>query len=196
MILVWKFNRLARNTLDLLQMLQEVERYNVSFKSLTEPIDTTTPQGLLMLQMVASLGQYERSTIAQNVKMGMLARAREGKWNGGKVLGYDIVPLDETNKSTKKKEETVLKINQSESEIVRRIFKMYVDGKGYKAIANQLNKEGIKTKKGNDFSTIAIREILMNPVYISMIRYNVRQNWNEKRRRDINPKPYHGRRNT
>ncbi|MBS5099383.1 recombinase family protein, partial [Veillonella sp.] len=64
-----------------------------------------------------------------------------------------------------------------------------VNGKGYKAITNQLNKLGYKTKKGNDFSVGSIREILTNPVYIGKVRYNVRQNWSEKRRRNINANP-------
>ena len=69
------------------------------------------------------------------------------------------------------------------------IFNEYSKGKGYKAITNQINKLGYKTKKGNDFSVGSIRDILTNPVYIGEIRYNVRQNWSEKRRRNINPNP-------
>ncbi|GAA0102306.1 hypothetical protein UT300012_30210 [Paraclostridium bifermentans] len=52
---------------------------------------------------------------------------------------------------------------------------------------NRVNKEGHKSKIGNAFSTAAIKEILKNPVYIRKIRYNLRQDWNEKRRRNINP---------
>ena len=88
-----------------------------------------------------------------------------------------------------KKGKNKLKINEKEAEIVRFIFNEYSKGKGYKAITNQINKLGYKTKKGNDFSVGSIRDILTNPVYIGEIRYNVRQNWSEKRRRNINPNP-------
>src|SRR3712207_1072748 len=118
--------------------------------------------------------------------MGMMARAREGKWNGGKVLGYDIVEIPSEGK---KRKETKLVINEKEAITVRRIFELYSEGHGYKATVNRVNKEGHKSKRGNAFSTAAIKEILKNPVYIGKIRYNVRQDWNEKRRRNINPDP-------
>jgi site-specific DNA recombinase len=68
---------------------------------------------------------------------------------------------------------------------VRKIFELYASGKGLKAITNQLNHEGYKTKKGNMFGTGGVKDILMNPIYIGKIRYNVRENWSEKRRMDI-----------
>lgn len=88
-----------------------------------------------------------------------------------------------------KRTKTKLVINEKEAEAVRFIFNEYGNGKGYKAITNQLNKIGYKTKLGNNFSVGAIREILTNPVYIGKVRYNVRQNWSEKRRRNINVNP-------
>lgn len=88
-----------------------------------------------------------------------------------------------------KRNKTVLTINEREAESVRFIFNEYANGKGYKAITNQLNKLGYKTKKGNNFSVGSTRDILTNPVYIGKIRYNVRQNWSEKRRRNINANP-------
>ena len=54
---------------------------------------------------------------------------------------------------------------------------------------NRVNQEGHRSKKGNPFATATIKEILKNPVYIGKIRYNLRQDWNEKRRKNINPNP-------
>ena len=51
--------------------------------------------------MLAAIAEYERNNIAENVKMGMLARAKEGKWNGGHVLGYDVVEIEGANKNAK-----------------------------------------------------------------------------------------------
>ncbi|WP_083204946.1 recombinase family protein [Bacillus sp. FJAT-27264] len=53
----------------------------------------------------------------------------------------------------------------------------------HRSIANQLNAEGFKTKPWNAFSSVAVKTIITNPVYIGKIRYNVRENWNEKRRK-------------
>ncbi len=135
---------------------------------------------------MGAIGEFERGTIAENVNMGMIARAREGKWNGGKVLGYDIVEIPSEGK---KRKETKLVINEKEAITVRRIFELYREGHGYKATVNRVNQEGHRSKKGNPFSTATIKEILKNPVYIGKIRYNLRQDWNEKRRKNINPDP-------
>lgn len=118
--------------------------------------------------------------------MGMIARAKEGKWNGGQVLGYDVVQIPD---ASKKRKSTQLVINEKEAEIVQYIFNMYISGHGYKAIANHINKKGFLTKKGKTFSLNAVKTIVTNPVYAGYIRYNVRRDWNEKRRNNINPDP-------
>ena len=83
---VWKTNRLARNHLDLLKIVDVLNNSNVDFKSCSEHFDTSTPQRRLMMNVLASIGEFERETIVDNVKMGMKQRARSGKWNGGQVL--------------------------------------------------------------------------------------------------------------
>ena len=184
-VICWKYNRIARNMLDLLEVAKFLESYNVGLRSLSEPFQTETKEGRFLFNMMAAVGEFERGTISENVKMGMLARARTGKWNGGIVLGYDVVKtgIEEKGQSSR------LEVNQEEANIVKTIFDMYAKGNGYKAIANALNKQGYKSKKNNDFAVATIREILRNPIYIGKIRYNVRQNWNEKRRKNINPDP-------
>lgn len=179
---VWKTNRLARNQLDLLKIVNELEMNNVGFKSCSESFDTTTPSGKLLLHVLASIGEFERETIVENVKMGMKQRARTGKWNGGQVLGYMSVKEENGNK-------TRLMVVEREAETVKRIFELYAQGKGLKAVTNQINKEGHKTKKGNLFSTSAVKEILMNPIYIGKIRFNLREDWARKRRKGINKEP-------
>ena len=184
MVLVWKINRISRKLTHVLEIAETLEMNNIAFKSYSEEFDNSTPAGKMQFQMMALVGEFERGTIAQNVKMGMCAKAKAGEWCGGQVLGYNLVPVDK-QQGTK----TVLTINEREAESVRFIFNEYASGKGYKAITNQLNKLGYKTKKGNNFSVGSIRDILTNPVYIGKIRYNVRQNWSEKRRRNINSNP-------
>ena len=187
MVLSWKINRISRKLEDVLQIVNLLENNNISFKSYSEPFETNTPAGKMQFQMMALIGEFERGTIAQNVKMGMCAKARAGEWCGGRVLGYDLVQMEKQPGA--KRTKTKLVINEKEAEAVRFIFNEYGNGKGYKAITNQLNKIGYKTKLGNNFSVGAIREILTNPVYIGKVRYNVRQNWSEKRRRNINVNP-------
>ena len=187
MVISWKINRISRKLADVLKIVDVLEKNDITFKSYSEPFETDTPAGKMQFQMMALIGEFERGTIAQNVKMGMCAKAKAGEWCGGRVLGYDLVPVE--NQEGTKRRKTKLTINEIEARSVRLIFNEYSNGKGYKAITNQLNKLGYKTKKGNDFSVGSIREILTNPVYIGKVRYNVRQNWSEKRRRNINANP-------
>ena len=187
MVISWKINRVSRKLEDVLKIVNLLEKNNITFKSYSEPFETDTPAGRMQFQMMALIGEFERGTIAQNVKMGMIAKAKSGNWCGGRVLGYDLVPNNSPEEEKKGKNK--LEINEKEAEIVRFIFNEYRKGKGYKAITNKMNKLGYKTKKGNNFSVGSIRDILTNPVYIGEIRYNVRQNWSEKRRRNINPNP-------
>ncbi|MTI65855.1 MAG: recombinase family protein [Firmicutes bacterium] len=176
-VIVWKTSRLARNILDLLQIVKELEENNVTFNSITEPYDTSTPTGKLMMSMLASFSEFERTTIIENLKMGMNARARKGLKNGGRMLGY---------RSVGSGKESRLKIVPEEAEIVKKVFNLYLDGKGYKAIANRLNKLGYKTIKGNLFGITAIGDIIKNPTYAGKIRFNRYVDYSNKRRKGKN----------
>ncbi|MDN3436504.1 recombinase family protein [Planococcus sp. APC 3900] len=186
LVLVWKMNRFSRKSLDLLTIVDMLKNKNIGFRSYTERYETESPSGKLQFQMMAAIAEFERANIAENVKMGMLARAREGSWNGGHVLGYDVVS---TGTDNRKRKISKLVINEEEAQIVRKIFELYTEGHGYKSIAGQLNREGRKTKRKKSFSINSVKQILDNPLYMGVIRYNVRQDWNEKRRNNINPDP-------
>lgn len=185
-VLVWKSNRLARNILDMLKIVDFLKRQSIAFRSYSEKYETESPTGKLQFNMMAVIAEFERDNIAENVKMGMIARAKEGSWNGGQVLGYDS---ERTQNENRKRNTTRLVVNEREAATVRRIFQLYTEGHGYKSIANTLNQEGHRTKKGNFFSINGVKTILMNPVYVGLIRYNVRRDWSEKRRNNINPNP-------
>ncbi|MDH6429057.1 MULTISPECIES: recombinase family protein [unclassified Paenibacillus] len=184
-VLVWRLDRISRKMADTLNILEHLKRHDVKFRSYSEKeFDTTTPTGRLNLQIAGVIAEYQRGTIVENVQLGMKQRARNGKWNGGQLLGYDVVQVPSA-----KGNDSILQINPIEAALVRKIFQMYANGKGLRGIANQLNIDGYKTKPGNAFSAVAIKTIINNPAYIGKIRYNVRENWSEKRRKGINPNP-------
>lgn len=188
MVISWKINRLSRKLSDAIKIVDTLEKHGIAYKSYTEPFETDTPAGKMQFQLMALIGEFERNTIAQNVKMGMKAKARAGEWCGGLApLGYKWIPMEKNVNSSRKKSK--LAIEESEAEIVRLIFNMYASGKGYKAICNYLNHNGYKTKRDNSFATQQIRSILLNPVYLGKVRWNVNQDWNEKRRKNANPNP-------
>lgn len=188
MVLSWKINRISRKLGDAIKIIDILEKNGITYRSYSEPFETATPAGKMQFQMMALIGKFERNTIAENVKMGMCAKARSGEWCGGaSPLGYDWQVMEGYENAVRKKSKLV--INEREAEVVRIMFNEYASGKGYKAIVNKLNKQGYKSKKNNCFSVAQLRSILTNPVYIGKVRYNVRRDWNEKRRGNINPTP-------
>lgn len=106
----------------------------------------------------------------------MKQRALEGSWNGGVIFGYDSIGKE-------------LVINKEEAEVVKQIFTLYSQGKGLKAIANQLNKNGYRTKRDRHFSINGMATILDNPVYNGKISWLKVENWEKKRRRGRNDNP-------
>ena len=182
---IWKTDRLSRKLSDLLLIMELLKRHNVTLRCVADvEFDQTTSSGRAMMQMMGVMAEYQRNIIVENVKMGMKQRARNGKWNGGQVLGYDVVEVPAGSGK-----ESLLRVNPIEAELVRKIFRLYASGKGFRSIANTLNQEGHRTKPGNAFTSVAIKTIINNPVYVGKIRYNVRENWAEKRRKGINPNP-------
>ena len=178
-IMVYKTNRLARNTSDLLNIVEELYKINVEFFSLTEKIEIASSTGKLMLQILASFAEFERNTIVENVYNGQRQRAIEGYYQGNLPLGYDKVP-------DSKKE---LMINQHEANIVKYIFDSYAKGHGYRKIANALNHKGYVTKKGKPFSISSITYIISNPFYIGKIQFAKYRHWSDKRRKGLNEEP-------
>ena len=80
--MVWKLDRLSRSLKDLLHILEKLEVVGAGFRSLTESIDTTTPAGRMMMQMVGSFAEFERAMIRERTMNG-LAHARKA----GRHLG-------------------------------------------------------------------------------------------------------------
>ena len=84
-LVVWKLDRLTRSLSDLLQIVKRLEEIGAGFRSLTEAIDTTTPVGRMLTQVLGSFAEFEREMIRERTKLG-LARARlEGRVGGNRA---------------------------------------------------------------------------------------------------------------
>lgn len=78
MVTVYKLDRVARSLKDLLSILERLEAIGAGFQSLTEPIDTATPAGRLMLQMLGAVAEFERSLIRERSIAGQVASIKGG----------------------------------------------------------------------------------------------------------------------
>lgn len=91
--LVYKVDRVARSLADLLRVVDRVSAAGASFRSLTEPIDTSTPVGRMMLQLLGSFAEFERSVIRERCAAGRVAaRARGVQMGRPRKVDLDALP--------------------------------------------------------------------------------------------------------
>ena len=122
-IIIWKLDRLGRSLSDLLTIVKEFEEKGVSFKSLTENFDTTTPQGKLFFSMCGAFAEYERSMIQERVTEGIKAAKERGTKFGRPIKADENLKsmvLALHSKGVPKKE-ICLKLGVSRSTIYRAI---------------------------------------------------------------------------
>lgn len=81
-VVVTKYDRLARSLKDLLEIVEDIKKRGAGFRSLAEDIDTTTPAGRLIFHVFASIAQFERERIAERTKEGLEAASRRGRVGG------------------------------------------------------------------------------------------------------------------
>jgi DNA invertase Pin-like site-specific DNA recombinase len=82
LLIVYKLDRLARSLKDLLNILEQIDKAGCGFRSLTEPIDTVSPAGRLMLNILGSVAEFERSLIRERSIAGQVAAIKQGRWPG------------------------------------------------------------------------------------------------------------------
>src|SRR6516162_1808292 len=81
-VVVWKLDRLSRSLKDALHIMERIAAAGAAFQSLTENIDTTSPAGRMMMQMVASFAEFERAMIRERTSAGLAAARAEGRVGG------------------------------------------------------------------------------------------------------------------
>lgn len=88
-VIVTEYSRLARSTSDLLRIVEELTKKGVQLVSLKESLDTSTPQGKLMLTMFAGLAEFERAVILERQREGIAIAKARGKYKGRKPIPVD-----------------------------------------------------------------------------------------------------------
>lgn len=117
-IITKSISRFARNTLDCLKYIRQLEEKNIPVFFEKENIDTMDSKGEIMLTIMTSLAQQESQSLSQNVKLGLQYRYQQGEItiNHNRFLGYT------------KDEDGHLIIEPTKAEVVKRIFKEYLEG--------------------------------------------------------------------
>jgi len=152
MVITKSISRFARNTVTLLQTVRELKALGVDVYFEEQNIHTLSGDGELMMTILASYAQEESRSASENQKWRIRANFKEGlPWNGT-VLGYRIV-------------DGVYTPLEDEAELVQLIYSLYINGWGTYKIAKHLNKEGYRTRKGNEWSQHSLQRLLTNYSY-------------------------------
>ena len=173
-VLVFKLSRFGRNAADTLNSLQYMEDYGVNLLCVEDGIDSAGAAGKLIISVLASVAEIERSNIQEQTMAGRKQKARDGKWNGGFApYGYKLVVKD----GEKSK---VLEIDDTEAELIRLIYKKFLEGMGIGNVAKWLNENGYtkKIRQNGSVSLISaafVKGVLDNPVYAGKIAYGRRK---------------------
>jgi len=157
MVITKSISRFARNTLDCLKYIRQLKDKNIPVFFEKENINSMDSKGEVMLTIMASLAQQESQSLSQNVKLGLQYRYQQGEIqiNCTRFLGYD------------KDENKHLVIVPEEAEIVKRIYREYLEGASMLKIARGLEADGILNGAGNEkWHTSNINQILRNEKYI------------------------------
>lgn len=162
-VIVYKLDRISRSILDFANLIKIFEQYNVEFVSTTEKFDTSTPVGRAMLNICIVFAQLERETIQERVSDAYHSRSRKGFYMGGKVpYGFKKVNTVIDGIKTSK-----FITDEEESEHIKLIYSMYSNRENsLNDIVKYLLNNNIKQKRGRDWSSARLSEMLRNPIYV------------------------------
>lgn len=166
-VICYRLDRISRNVSDFSNFKKVFDKYNVTFISICENFDTSTPMGNAMLMISSVFAQLERDTIAERIKDNMLELAKTGRWLGGiSPTGFKSSRVDFISIDGKKKSLYKLVQVKSEIDIVKLIFGKYLEYRSITRVCSYLDSLGIRTKNNRLFTRFSIVNILSNPVYV------------------------------
>lgn len=159
-IVVYKLDRLTRSIKDLESICTMLEEYNCSLESVAEEINTDTANGKFFIRMLTILAQLEIERTSERTKFGLVGAAKKGHLSGRPPLGYKKIDNDKG-----------IFIDEIQADVVRRIFKLYLDGMAVNSICKLFNEEEILNRK---WPTTTVDKILSNQIYIGNMEYGKR----------------------
>jgi len=170
-IVCYRLDRVSRSLVDFVKVHEFLEQRKVALVSVTESINTSTPHGRMMVNVLVSFGQYERELIGERTRDKLSAARRRGKWTGGHpVLGFDLDPRGGQ-----------LLVNNAEAEMVREVFQQFVEKRSLVQVADELNRRGWTLKRwttkdgkpygGGRFDKVSLRRLLTNHAYVGKVEF-------------------------
>lgn len=160
LILVWKFNRFARNREDSVVYKSMLRKdLGIDVVSINEPLPDDDKLSILMEAFIEAMDEYYSINLGEDVRRGMIKKASRGEPVSTPPFGYDI-------------RDKQFFPNPETAPIVQMIFQEYLAGRSTRDLALTVTNMGIRTARGGRFENRTIQYILNNPTYIGKIRYS------------------------
>jgi site-specific DNA recombinase len=179
LVLVTELSRFSRSTKDFANLQDFLEENGCKFMSIRENFDTSGAAGSMVLNLMASIAEFERRQTAERISHSFLARAKRGLYNGGSVpLGYRI---DSEKPGT-------LAVVPEEAELVHLFFKTFLKEQTLAKTAKKLNEQGVKiprqvrgggSVRGNSIRFDSVYRILRNKAYLGIRVFQTKSGWEE-----------------
>ncbi len=158
-IVVYKVDRLTRSLADFAKLVEQFDKYGVSFVSVTQQFNTTTSMGRLTLNVLLSFAQFEREVTGERIRDKIAASKKKGMWMGG------TVPIGYTAQDRK------LIINDDDVSTVRIIFNEFLRLGDVTSLREWLHENNIRSRGGNHFYRGPLYAMLRNPHYVGLIKH-------------------------
>jgi site-specific DNA recombinase len=166
-VVVYKVDRLTRSLMDFARIVDVFDANKVSFVSVIQAFNTTSSMGRLTLNKLLSFAQVEREVTGERIRDKIAASKARGIWMGGNFpLGYDLG-------------DRMLIINPEEADVVRHLYRRYLELKSLPKLAKDLSRAGIHTKRwvsragkthgGTPFNCSGLSHILNNRIYLGEV---------------------------
>lgn len=160
-VMVYKLDRISRNVQEFSAMYDIFQQHNVSFVSVKESFDTTTPMGRTVMYILAAFAQLERENTSERVSDNMQALGASGKWTGGKLPSG----MTSVRRQVGEKEHSYLMVDESTIWLVKSLYGLILQGYPITRIERHCKDHGIRSQSGKFLNTSQIYNIITNPVY-------------------------------
>lgn len=171
-VVCYKLDRLTRSIRDFARIVEVFEAHSVALVIVTQPINTSTSMGRLMVHVLMSFAQFERELASERTRDKIALSRQRGQWTGGRpVLGYDYAGCR-------------LELNEAEARTVRSIFSRYLDVRSLRALLKELEEQGVTNKRwtsragremgGKPFVLSGLAGLLANPLYVGKVPHHGR----------------------
>lgn len=160
-VMVYKLDRISRNVQEFSAMYDIFQQHDVSFISVKESFDTTTPMGRTVMYILAAFAQLERENTSERVTDNMHALGSSGKWTGGKLPSG----MTSVRRQIGEKEHSYLLVDKSTIWRPKLLYQLILEGYPITKAERYCRDHGIKSQTGKFLNTSQIYNIITNPVY-------------------------------